>query len=231
MGRLNDKFVRADRAPGRYADGANLYLQVKADKRTGKISKSWLFRYRFAGREREMGLGKVRDVGLGLARKKAQAARELHASGFDPIEHRDELQRAQQLAAERTKTFKQMAEEYIDIKAPGWKNPKDRKLWSSTLNRYVYPIFGSTAVADVSVEDVTKALKPIWTTKAETAPTHSPSHRGCARLCCRQKPATPRKPGKVGRVSLAISAATTSTNRTPHCTSVRRGPSVYSATK
>jgi integrase len=169
MGRLNDKFVQADRAPGRYSDGGGLYLQVTANKRTGKISKNWVLRYRFAGREREMGLGSLRDVRLSLARKKAQAARELRATGVDPIGHRDELHRQQRLASQRAKSFKEVAGEFIESRKASWKNAKHASQWTSTLQRYVYPGFGSTGVADVTVEDVTEALKPIWTSKPETA--------------------------------------------------------------
>ena len=44
MGRLSATAVKAARTPGRYGDGGGLWLQV------GKgSSKSWLFRYSFAG--------------------------------------------------------------------------------------------------------------------------------------------------------------------------------------
>ncbi len=116
-----------------------------------------------------MGLGKLRDVTLGRARQKAQAARELQATGFDPIEHRKSAERQIRIAAASAKTFKEVAEECIASKKPGWKNAKHADQWPSTLRRYVYPVFGSVPVADVTVDDVTKALKPIWTTKEETA--------------------------------------------------------------
>jgi integrase len=169
MGRLNDRFVQADRAPGRYSDGDGLYLQVSGNKRTGKTSKSWVLRYKFAGHEREMGLGSLRDVRLSLARKKAQAARELRATGVDPIGHRDQLHRQQRLASQRAKSFKQVAEEFIESRKATWKNVKHASQWTSTLQRYVYPGFGSTSLGDVTVEDVTDVLKPIWTSKPETA--------------------------------------------------------------
>jgi integrase len=169
MGKLNDKFVRADRPPGLYPDGGGLYLQVTRNAITGGIRKSWVYRYRFAGRLREMGLGRLSDVSLGNARKKAQAARDLRATGVDPIEHRNEIEREERLANKRAKSFKQVAEECIDSKKKGWKNAKHSKQWSSTLRTYVYPIFGDVPVAKVTVEDVLKALRPIWSVKPETA--------------------------------------------------------------
>ena len=44
---------------GLYPDGGGLYLQV-----TGASAKSWLFRYRFGGRERQAGLGSCKTYGL-----------------------------------------------------------------------------------------------------------------------------------------------------------------------
>ena len=43
--------VKAVVAPGRYNDGAGLYLLVRPGGR-----KSWLLRFRLAGRQRDMGL-------------------------------------------------------------------------------------------------------------------------------------------------------------------------------
>lgn len=168
-GKLNAKSVEAARPPALIHDGGGLYLQVKANPSTGHISKSWVFRYSFGGRRREMGLGKVSDVPLAKARGKAQDARELRASGVDPILHRTQAEQQERLTASRAKTFRQVAEEYIASKRLGWKNPKHAKQWPSTLAAYVYPIFGSKPVGEITVDDVEKALKPIWTEKAETA--------------------------------------------------------------
>lgn len=42
------------KAPGLYADGAGLYLQVTGDGKT-RIAKSWVYRFQMRGRVREMG--------------------------------------------------------------------------------------------------------------------------------------------------------------------------------
>jgi hypothetical protein len=60
-------------APGYYADGVGLYLQV-----TDAGAKSWIYRYMLAKRRREMGLGALAHVSLAQARAKANAARQLH---------------------------------------------------------------------------------------------------------------------------------------------------------
>jgi hypothetical protein len=51
VGKLTALKVTRLVAPGMYADGAGLYLQV-----TGGGAKSWLYRFSLHGRAREMGL-------------------------------------------------------------------------------------------------------------------------------------------------------------------------------
>ena len=85
---------------------------MKVNPSTGRVSKSWVFRYSFAGRRREMGLGKVSDVPHTKARGKAQDARGLGGSGVDPILHREQVEHQERLAASRAKTFKQVADEW-----------------------------------------------------------------------------------------------------------------------
>src|SRR5512132_2467128 len=52
VGRLKARTVETRTKPGYYADGGGLYLKV-----SGGAGRSWVFRYRVAGRLREMGLG------------------------------------------------------------------------------------------------------------------------------------------------------------------------------
>jgi integrase len=71
--------------------------------------------------------------------------------------------------AARSVTFKRCAEDYIAEKGAGWRNEKHRAQWSATLETYAYPVFGNLPVAAVDLPLIMKALKPIWTTKPETA--------------------------------------------------------------
>src|SRR5262245_59301162 len=73
-------------APGMYGDGDGLWLQVREIE--DGLSKTWIFRYMFAGRARYMGLGPLRQVPLAKARARASEARDLIYSGSDPIEAR-----------------------------------------------------------------------------------------------------------------------------------------------
>ena len=79
MGKLTAIQVK-NLGPGMHGDGESLYLAV-----TGKGGRSWVFRYREAGRLRDMGLGSARDVPLADARRKAADLRRLRADGHDPL--------------------------------------------------------------------------------------------------------------------------------------------------
>jgi integrase len=158
------------RTAGTYADGQGLYLVVGEAKQGPELqAKSWFFRYVSNGRVREMGLGSAHDVPLAKARELAAALRSQRKSGVDPAEAR--IAERKKGAADRAKglTFAECAEKYIESSKAGWKNKKHAAQWTSTLEAYAYPHFGSVPVADVDVERVLKALKPIWSDKAETA--------------------------------------------------------------
>jgi hypothetical protein len=149
---------------GRYSDGAGLYLQVGP---TGK--KSWLFQFTSRGKERQLGLGSADIISLKLARDRAQAARDLLATGVDPIEHKHAERKAAALPTADAITFERMANDYMDAHSHSWKNEKHREQWTATLKTYAYPIIGKLDVRDIATSHVLKILKPIWHEKPETA--------------------------------------------------------------
>jgi integrase len=149
---------------GYHADGAGLYLQVSEAG-----GKSWIFRYSFGGRRREMGLGAFPTVGLADARQGATDARRLVGQGIDPIEARDAERARQQLAEARGITFEEAAKQFLKTHEGTWKNPKHRQQWRNTLKTYVYPKVRGLSVASIDKPEVTKILDPIWHEKPETA--------------------------------------------------------------
>src|SRR5215469_3011243 len=147
------------------ADGNGLYLRIGP---TG--AKSWVLRYMAGRRSHDMGLGLLSLVGLREARERAlQQRRLLRLEGIDPITKRRAAQQAAMIKAASAMTFRSCAEAYIAAHKAGWKNPKHAAQWPSTLQTYVYPIFGNLPVQAVDVGLVTKAIEPIWATKPETA--------------------------------------------------------------
>ncbi|HWU02643.1 MAG TPA: Arm DNA-binding domain-containing protein, partial [Novosphingobium sp.] len=83
MGRLSATFVKADRAPGRYADGDGLYLVVAPGG-----SKAWVCRVQKRGRRRDIGLGSTKKVTLAQARAEAAKVRSQIEAGLDPVRER-----------------------------------------------------------------------------------------------------------------------------------------------
>jgi hypothetical protein len=81
--------------PGMHGDGGGLWLQVTPNRN----GRSWIFRYSFNGRAREMGLSSLATIGLSEAREAAKQCRGLLAGTpttvpIDPIEHRASLRAA-----------------------------------------------------------------------------------------------------------------------------------------
>ena len=161
---LTARQIQTQKAPGLFADGGGLYLQVAPSG-----AKTWIFRFQIAGRRRDMGLGSAAVFSLAEARQKAADARRLAAEGIDPIEHRAGQAAAGALATAKTMTFRDCADQYISSHRAGWRNPKHAAQWPATLATYVYPSFGALPVQAVDVGLVMKAIEPIWTVKPETA--------------------------------------------------------------
>jgi integrase len=164
IGKLTALDVSRAKRRGYYGDGGGLYLLLGPSG-----AKSWVFRFREAGRLREMGLGPLHTIGLSEARQKAQDCRKARLDGRDPIEARRAERMAARLDAAKAMTFKACAERYIASHKAGWKNPKHAEQWPSTLKTYVYPVLGALPVQAVDVGLVMKAVEPIWTVKPETA--------------------------------------------------------------
>jgi integrase len=154
-GKLSDRKVRALSEPGRYSDGATLYLVVAPGG-----SKQWVQRLTVRRRQTDVGLGGYPVVGLREAREKAQANRAQARSGADPL-----LERRRAAVP----TFRDLASQHIEALRPSWRNAKHAAQWGSTLAAYAHPFIGNRPVDQVTRADVIGLLSPIWTKKPETA--------------------------------------------------------------
>jgi len=164
IGKLTALAVNQAKRRGYYGDGGGLFLQVSPGG-----AKSWVFRFKEAGKLREMGLGPTHTVSLAEARQKALECRKVRLDGRDPIEARRAERMHAKLDAAKAITFAACAERYIASHKAGWRNPKHAAQWPATLGTYVYPVFGSLPVQAVDVGLVMKAIEPIWVEKPETA--------------------------------------------------------------
>lgn len=136
---------------------------------TGSGARSWILRVMVAGKRREMGLGGYPAVPLADAHRLGRAAREAIANGADPLSDKRAARSALRASTAAARTFAQCADAYISAHESGWKNPKHAQQWANTLETYAYPVMGHLLVRDVEKEHVLEALRPIWTTKTETA--------------------------------------------------------------
>jgi integrase len=164
--KLTVRGVEAKTRRGRYGDGGGLALQIS---KWG--TKAWIFRYQWAGKRRQMGLGPAHSDGVSLseAREKAGECRRLVREGRDPIEARGQERTRERLEAARSVSFRQCAESYIEGHEAAWRNPKHRAQWKSTLSAYAYPVIGALPVAAIDKALVLSCLEPIWRVKPETA--------------------------------------------------------------
>jgi hypothetical protein len=126
--------------PGFHSDGGNLYLRVKE---TG--ARSWVFRYKVAGKVTELGLGSINSCSLKQARDLASKMRNAINDGSDPaliIKPKLDFQ---------VKTFKEYALELIAAKRSEWRNSKHAQQWENTLSDYVYPKIGKKLPKDITL--------------------------------------------------------------------------------
>lgn len=91
-----------------FADGHGLYLFVMKSGGT-----YWRYRYRFAGKQKELALGVYPDITLSEARRQHRLAYNLVADGIDPSEER----REQKLEAIRNEDnqFSSVVHEWLDV--------------------------------------------------------------------------------------------------------------------
>ena len=155
MAQLTAAKVKAVAEPGRYGDGAGLYLNVAPGG-----SKSWVQRIVVTGRRRDIGLGGYPAVGLAEARVLAAANRTAVAAGRDPVAEKRRPPKP---------TFKEAAHQVHQANLPRWRNPKHAAAWIRTLERFAFPVFGNMPVDRVTRADVLTVLSPIWSATPETA--------------------------------------------------------------
>lgn len=149
------------REPGRYPVGGAAGLQLRV---TDAGSRLWVHRIMVDGKRRDIGLGRFEDVSLSEARELARDKNRMVRLGVNPIP----LPEPKPIVL-AVRKFREDATEYVESKRDGWRNEKHKAQWTATLETYAYPLIGDKACRDIGVDDVLQVLKPIWSTKTETA--------------------------------------------------------------
>ena len=158
--KLSVKRIQSLREPGRYADGAGLYLVITKTK-----SKNWLHRITVNGRRRDLGLGPFPDVSLAQARHRCAENRALIEDGIDPKEREAAIERER--TAPAVPTFREAAISVHTALRPRWRSEKHARQWLQAVEKHCFPKLGSVPVDQITRRDVIQCLRPIWTRTPE----------------------------------------------------------------
>lgn len=158
--KLSSAFVKSAPA-GKHCDGRGLWLIQRTDG-----GGQWVLRVTIHGKRREMGLGRLSDVGLAAAREAATRWRAVAASGRDPITEREREGRNK---AKSDYTLRTIAEEAFEARKADLKEDGKAGRWFSPLELHVLPKLGHVPVQELNQRDIREVLAPIWHTKADTA--------------------------------------------------------------
>lgn len=156
--------VKAFKGPGRLNDGAGLSLSVNQQGYA-----RWVYRFTFAGKQRDLFLGSRNDLGLAQARKARDRAADLVSEGQNPADAMNRAAiRAGEIQTASIPTFEQAARAYITKLTPTFKNEKAKQPWELAFFTYAQSIC-PLAINAITSEHIETILDPIWHTKRETA--------------------------------------------------------------
>jgi integrase len=161
LNRLSVRAAEAQKTPGKYADGGNLYLIVEQGG-----SKRWAFIYKRAGKFTEIGLGGFGMTTLSAARRKAETYRQMLGDGLDPLVEKRKLLLSRQ--QKQLPTFKEFADALIRDLLPGFRNDAHKRQWQQTVAVYASPLH-DIAINAITADHVLAVIKPMWASKNATA--------------------------------------------------------------
>lgn len=137
------------------SDGRGLLLRV-----TG-AARSWGYRYQLNGKRTTIGLGPYPAVSLSAARERHRDAETLVKQGIHPRDHWATQKR-------RGEALRDVAADYLATKQK-LKRGGEAGRWMSPLETHVFPALGDLPIIDLTVDNISDALRPIWQTKHPTA--------------------------------------------------------------
>lgn len=157
--------------PGRRYDGGGLQLYVRVSLK-GAVRKQWVYRFTWAGKRVDMGLGSLAELSLLQARElREQYAADVKA-GHDPRQKRDQERHAATaaaIAAATTPTVEKIVREAYEAIQADLKGGGSNGDWLGPMRLYVFPAMGDVAITDVTQHVIKEALSPVWKTKHPSA--------------------------------------------------------------
>ncbi|MCS3902083.1 integrase [Methylohalomonas lacus] len=166
MGKLSDTRLRAIVKAGKpvagVADGDGLTFTLSA-----KGTASWVLRYRFGGRQKEMTLGRYPDMTLKMAREEASKARVRIAAGTD-VGKEKQIQKASHRTAG---TVKDLCDEFMRRVVE--KERKRPEYARRMLKKDVIPTLGKYSAREVTDRQIINLLDRIVDRGSPTQANHA----------------------------------------------------------
>ncbi len=160
------KSIRAGDARKRLTDGDGLYLLlfVKGG------AHGWRFDYSLHGRRKTISFGTYPDTSLALARRKADAARQLVAESIDPSQKRKAEKESyvqaravverQEQGLPPIDSFEAIAREWFAVKRDGWAASYADKI-IARFEADVFPWIGKQPIAGITPPQLLEVLRRI----------------------------------------------------------------------
>lgn len=135
------------------SDERGLYLLVNPNG-----SKLWKLKYRFAGIEKKLSLGKFPEVTLADAREAREEARRHLAKEIDPGVLKNSAKRSRKLAAENS--FEAIAREWHAKFTPKWTKIHGERILIR-LEQNIFPWIGRRPITEVTAPELLSALRRV----------------------------------------------------------------------
>jgi len=153
---LNDMQIRRAKPEAKaytLGDGQGLSLLIEPNG-----SKSWRFRYRFAGKPKMISLGVYPTITLADARSRRDDARKLVAEGKNPSEVRKEQKIA--LQTESESAFEKIATEWHQMKSAKWSAGYAADVMEAFQND-IFPYVGLRPLSEIKPLELLNVLRKI----------------------------------------------------------------------
>ncbi|ENZ7793918.1 TPA: tyrosine-type recombinase/integrase [Klebsiella pneumoniae] len=153
---LNDMQIRRAKPEAKaytLGDGQGLSLLIEPNG-----SKSWRFRYRYAGKPKMISLGVYPTITLADARSRRDDARKLVAEGKNPSEVRKEQKIAWQTESESA--FKKIATEWHQMKSAKWSAGYASDIMEAFQND-IFPYVGTRPIGEIKPLELLNVLRKI----------------------------------------------------------------------
>ncbi|MDM7332586.1 tyrosine-type recombinase/integrase, partial [Klebsiella pneumoniae] len=153
---LNDMQIRRAKPEAKaytLGDGQGLSLLIEPNG-----SKSWRFRYRYAGKPKMISLGVYPTITLADARSRRDEARKLVAEGKNPSEVRKEQKIA--LQTESESAFEKIATEWHQMKSAKWSAGYASDIMEAFQND-IFPYVGARPIGEIKPLELLNVLRKI----------------------------------------------------------------------